>query len=153
MYELITLYTKNVHFTFNNKVSIQNHGVAMGSPFELVLINIFIVEIETFLIPNLSSTLSSLETFCWWYYLFCEERLHQIFSRYLEEEIDEKIPFLDAQVVRNNHVNTAVTRNKTNNNIYLKWKSIGTNSWKWGTLRTINTRAFEISSTNKFLQE
>ena len=64
MYELITLYTKNVHFTFNNKVSIQNHGVAMGSPFELVLINIFIVEIETFLIPNLSSTLSSLETFC-----------------------------------------------------------------------------------------
>ena len=87
------------------------------------------------------------------FFLDTLSNFHKKCKIYLEEEIDEKIPFLDAQVVRNNHVNTAVTRNKTNNNIYLKWKSIGTNSWKWGTLRTINTRAFEISSTNKFLQE
>lgn len=76
MHELINLCTKNVHFTFNNKIYIQNDGVAMGSPLDTVLANIFMVELETTLISNLSSKLSSLERFYWWLYLLCEERPH-----------------------------------------------------------------------------
>ena len=53
--ELLYLCTKNVQFTFNNKIYIQNDGVAMGSPLGLVLANIFTVELETALIPNFSS--------------------------------------------------------------------------------------------------
>ena len=73
MHELTNLCTKNVHFTFNNKIYIQNDGVAMGSP---VLANIFMVDLETTLISNLISKLSSLERFYWWLYLLCEERPH-----------------------------------------------------------------------------
>ena len=71
-----------------------------------------------------------------------------------EEEIDEKIPFLDTVLVRNNHyIDTGVYRKKTNTYIYVNRNSFEPNSWKWGTLRTLVTRPFEICSTDKFLEE
>ena len=54
MKELLILCTKNVHFTFNNESYIQVDGVAMGSPVGPVLANIFMVELETSVIPNLT---------------------------------------------------------------------------------------------------
>ena len=54
MKELLFLCTKNVHFTFNNQIYIQLDGVAMGSPLGPVLANIFMVELETSVIPNLN---------------------------------------------------------------------------------------------------
>ena len=63
--ELLYLCTKNVHFTFNNKLYIQNDSVAMGSLLGPVLANVFMAELETGLIPNLSSKLLSFwERFC-----------------------------------------------------------------------------------------
>ena len=59
MCKLLYLCTKNVHFTFNNKIYIQNDGVTMGLPLGLFLANMFMVELETTLIPNLSGKLSS----------------------------------------------------------------------------------------------
>ena len=53
MRELLYLCTKNVHFALNNKIYIQNEGVAMGSPLGPVLANVFKVELETVSIPNL----------------------------------------------------------------------------------------------------
>ena len=76
LHEFINLCMKNGHFTFNNKIYIQNNGVAMSSPLDPVLANIFMVELETTLISNLSSKLSSLERFYWWLYLLCAERPH-----------------------------------------------------------------------------
>ena len=71
-----------------------------------------------------------------------------------EEEIDEKIPFLDTLLVRNNHyIDTGVYRKKTNTHIYVNWNSFEPNNLKWGTLRTLVTRPFEICSTDKFLEE
>ena len=55
MKELLILCTKNVHFTFNNETYIQVDCVAMGSPLGPVLANIFMVELETSVIPNLSN--------------------------------------------------------------------------------------------------
>ena len=41
-----------MHFTFNNEIYIQNDGVAVGSPLEPVLANVFMVEFENALFPN-----------------------------------------------------------------------------------------------------
>ena len=53
MENLLTLCTKNVHFTLNNKIYVQNDGVAMGSPLEPILANAFMLELENTLIPRL----------------------------------------------------------------------------------------------------
>ena len=55
MKELLIFCTKNIHFTFNNETYIQVDGVAMGSPLGPVLANIFMVELETSVIQNLSN--------------------------------------------------------------------------------------------------
>ena len=48
MKELSLLCTKNVHFSFNNKLYQQLDGVAMGSPSpSSVIAGIFMVELET----------------------------------------------------------------------------------------------------------
>ena len=53
MKELLLLCTKNVHFTFNGQTFIQVDGVAMGSPLAPLLADIFMIELERSLIPNL----------------------------------------------------------------------------------------------------
>ena len=41
MKKLLTICTKNVHFSFNNDIYIQIDGVAMGSPLGSVIANIW----------------------------------------------------------------------------------------------------------------
>ena len=53
MKELLLLCTKNVHFTFNQRIYIQLDGVAMGSPLVPLLADIFMIELERSIIPNL----------------------------------------------------------------------------------------------------
>ena len=53
MKELLNLYTKSVHFTFEGNMYVQNDGVAMGSPLGPFLANIFMVELERSVIPTL----------------------------------------------------------------------------------------------------
>ena len=45
----------NFCFTFNNETYIQVDNVAMGSPLVSVLVNMFPVELETSIIPNVSN--------------------------------------------------------------------------------------------------
>ena len=54
MKELLYLCTKNVHFSFNNEIYMQNDGEVMDSPLEPVLANIFMVELERTAIQSLS---------------------------------------------------------------------------------------------------
>ena len=51
--KLLTLCTKNVHFSFNNEIYIQIDGVAMSSPLGSVIANKFMVELETTVVPKL----------------------------------------------------------------------------------------------------
>ena len=52
--ELLILFTKNVHFTFSGKAFVQTDGLAVGSPLRPVLADIFLVEFENTLVPNLT---------------------------------------------------------------------------------------------------
>ena len=52
--ELLELCTKQVHFSFNNTMYKQSDGVAMGSPLGPVLAGIFMVDLETKVLPTLS---------------------------------------------------------------------------------------------------
>ena len=54
MKELLILCTKNVHFTFDNVIKVKNGGLAMGSPPGPVLSDIFMIELETSLSPQLN---------------------------------------------------------------------------------------------------
>ena len=56
MKELL-ICTKKIHFTFDNVIKVQNDGVAMGSPLGSVLSDIFMIELETSLLPGLTDYL------------------------------------------------------------------------------------------------
>ena len=45
MKEMLTLWTKNVYFTFNGKIYVQTTDVAMGSPLGPALADIFMTEL------------------------------------------------------------------------------------------------------------
>ena len=53
MKEMLTLCTKNVHFTYNRKIFVQTDGVAMGSPLGPVFADIFMIELEKSLLPDI----------------------------------------------------------------------------------------------------
>ena len=53
MEELLILCTTNVHLTFDNVIKVQNDGVVMGSSLGPALSDIFMVELETSLLPEL----------------------------------------------------------------------------------------------------
>ena len=52
--ELLYLCTKKVHFMFNDKLYIQNDGVAMGSPLGPLLANILMTSLEEEVTPKLT---------------------------------------------------------------------------------------------------
>ena len=56
--EMLLLCTKKIHFTFNGKTYIQTDGVAMGLPLGPVLADIFMIELEKSLLPELTSYIS-----------------------------------------------------------------------------------------------
>ena len=72
----------------------------------------------------------------------------------IEIESENKISFLDVLLIRSNSlISTKVYRKNTNTDIYTNWKSFPPNNWKWRTLKTLVTRAFDICSTDEYLKE
>ena len=50
MKKLLTLYIKNLHFSFNNEIYIQTDDAVMDSPLGPVIANIFMIELENTLV-------------------------------------------------------------------------------------------------------
>ena len=69
-------------------------------------------------------------------------------------ETDSKISYLDALVISDssNNINTTVYRKSTNNDIYLNWESFAPGKWKWGTLKTLTKRAYDVCSNQELLK-
>ena len=53
MRKLLTLYTKNAHFSFKNEIYIQIEDVTRSSPLGPMVANIFMAELENTLVPKL----------------------------------------------------------------------------------------------------
>ena len=165
MKELLYLCTKNAHFTLNSKTYVQIDGVAMGSPLGPVFTNIFMVELEQNIIPTLSKDVSLWKRYvddticfvnsnCINHVLELLNSFHSNVKFTIEIEKENKIASLDILLIRNKDlVNTTVYRKKTNTDLYINWKSFSPNSWKWGTLKTLVSRAHDICLTEKYLKE
>ena len=129
----------------------------MGSPLGPVLANIFMVELEQNIIPTSSNNMSLWKRYVEDTICFVLQTLISYPTNIkciIEIETENKISFLDVLLIRkNSFISTKVCRKNTNTDIYIDWKSFAPNNWKWGTLKTLVTRAFEICSTNEYLKE
>ena len=162
---LLELCTKDMHFSFNEEIYKQINGVAMGSPLGPVLANIFMVELENNIIPSLNDKVS-----LWFRYVddtftFIKKGevenvksvlngFHENIKFTHEREADNKISFLDVNVIKNcdGSFETDIYRKKTDTNVYLNWKSFAPKAWKVGTLKGLFRRAFIVCSTKQFLE-
>ena len=149
MKELLLLCTKNIHFTFNNDIYQQCHGVAVGSPMGTVIAGIFMVELERTLLPRLTEymtpwkryvddTIATIKLTSIDHVLMILNTFHKNIKFTYELEINKKISFLDVLLIRKNDtLETAIYRNSTNNGVYLDWDSFAPKYWKRSTLRSI----------------
>ena len=46
-----------------------------------------------------------------------------------------------------------VCQKSTNNDMYLNWESFAPGEWKWGTLKTLTKRAYDVCSNQELLQK
>ena len=108
---LLQLCTKELHFSFNEKLYKQVDGVVMGNPLGPVIANIFMVELENTEVPKLSHLLKD-----WYRYVddtiaFVKDAHTETIMSVLnnhhtdikfthEAEEDGAIPFLDVHIQR-----------------------------------------------------
>ena len=134
----------------------------MGSTLSAVLANIFMVELETSIIPNLNDKIKLWKRFVDDTYCFAKSEytnnillalnsFHQNIKFTIEIEKEDAIPFFDVLIIRKaRKIETTVYRKKTCTDLYMNWYSYAPNNWKWGTLVL---RAHVNCSTIKYLED
>ena len=147
--ELLLLCTKKVHFTFDGKIYMEVDGVAMGSPLGPVLADIFMIELEKTILPELTECVKYWERYADDTISFvklgtvnCIITKSNSFDnniQFTSEEGDKgTLPFLDVLIQKKgNSVVTSIFRKPTNTDIYLNWNAFAPNTWIRGTLKTL----------------
>ena len=142
MKKLLLLCTKNVHFTFNNKIYQQCDGVAIGFPLGPVITGIFMVELERTLLPRLTEymtpwkryvddTIATRKLTSIDHVLMILNTFHKNIKFTYELEINKKISCLDISLIRKNDIlETTIYRKSTNNGVYLQWDFFAPKNWK-----------------------
>ena len=165
MEKLLTLCPKHVHFSFNNEIYIQLDGVAMGSPLEPVIANIFMVELEITLVSKLEDHVQKWrcfvdDTFAYVkigsveYVLSVLNSFHKNIKFTYEEEQNNTLRFLDVLFIRDGEkLYTTVYRKDTHNDLYIHWNSFIPISWKRGTLKSLISRAYIVCSSETLLEK
>ena len=164
--ELLELCTKEMHFTFDEKVYRQTDGVCMGSPLGPVLANVFMVHLEETLVPQLQEEMPIWKRYVDDTFSMVKKgKRNEIISilnsfhpniKFTHEiEKEEQIAFLDVLLKREEDgtLQTSVYRKPTSNSIYIHWESYAPKQWKIGTLSGIIRRAHEICSTEESLRQ
>ena len=78
--------------------------------------------------------------------------LHSMVKFTMEIGQNSTIPFLDVLLIRiQQKIHTTVYRKNTSTNLYIHWISFPPNNWKWGTLKTLVSRAYKTCWTDEYL--
>ena len=162
MVETLTLCTKNVHFAFESRTYVQTDFVATGSHLGAVLVDIFMIELENSLLPNLTKYITFWSRYADDKICFVKtsttEFIISLLKRFnkniqFEEEKNETIPFLDILISqRKKDIPTTVYRTSTCNDVYLNWNASAPATWKRGDIETLVERAHVICSTDQLLE-
>ena len=141
-------------FTLRCKViKVQNDGMAMGSPLRPVLSDIFVIELETFLLPELIDYIQFwkryvYDTICFIkvgsvnYILSVLNSFDVNIKFTYELEHKSKLPFIGVLLRRSGKkIYTTVYRKAINNDVHLNWSVFAPISLKRGTLKTLIERA------------
>ena len=125
MRNLLLLCTKNIHFCFGGDIYEQKDVVAMGSLLGLVLAGIFMIELETRIIPTVTDNISHWRKYLDDAFVFIKKgyvehvlaRLNSFRNKIqftYELENQNKLPFLDVLLIRRrNEIETTVYRKST----------------------------------------
>jgi hypothetical protein len=166
---LLTHATKSSCFLFNGIYYYQVDGVAMGSPLGPTLANAFLCHHEIVWLNNCPPQFKPV------YYkryvddiiVFFKDKKHvKKFLRYLnsrhpnitftiEEEENDRLPFLDIEIRRENgKLVTSVYKKNTFSGVYLNFDSYLPKQYKQGLIYSLLFRAFKICSDKiKFRKE
>ena len=165
MKDFLLLWTKNVHFSYDDKLYSQKDGVAKGSPLGPVIAGTFMVVLERNAIPKLSTdmakwkryvddTITYIKPSSINYVLSVLNSFHKNIKFTFEEEKDNKISFLDVLILRKgSSIQTTVYRKVTHNDVYLQWGSFSPNIWKVETLKTLLLIALVVCSNEQLLNK
>ena len=105
MKEMLILCTKNVHYIFESRIYVQTDGIALGSPLGPVLADIFMIQLENSLLPNLTNYITFWKQYVDDTICFVKTATAEFITSVLnsfdkniqitfEEENDETVPFL-----------------------------------------------------------
>ena len=120
-----------MHFSFNNDIYIQIDGVAMGSQLGPILTNIFMVELETVLVPKLKNHIKKRrnfvdDTFVYVkrgsieYILSVRNSFHDNIKFTYKQENNDKLPILDVLFIRDCEKTNTVFRKDKHTDLYLQ---------------------------------
>ncbi|XP_021967789.1 uncharacterized protein LOC110862888 [Folsomia candida] len=154
---LLRLCTFASYFHLEEKYYKQNHGTAMGSPLSPVMAEFFLQTLELTLIR------SNPHIYFWRRFvddILCiirrrrKDQILQMINNFhpsiqftMEEEIDERIPFLDILIYPKNDFSLGhyIYRKPTQTSRYLNFRSFHPRAHKIGVIDTLLTRAIQLS--------
>ena len=154
--KLLLRCTREVEFSFNNQMFRQIDGVAMGSPLGPILANVFLGYCESLIPeecwPELYKRYVD-DTFSLFIggkqlaveFLAVLSRIHPSLQFTMEGETEDRLPFLDALVIRERRrFSTTVYRKPTATGVYTRWESFCPTSRKLALVRSLVLRAKRI---------
>ena len=159
--EMLQLATHDTHFLFNEKLYKQTDGVAMGSPLGPLFANIFMSHMEKQFLDNCDPTYKPKlyrryvdDTFCLFNnrdealkFLEYINKIHPNIKFTIEEEIENKLPFLDIEIFKiESSFATSVFRKKTFTGLGSHFYSFTPFKYKISAIKTLIHRAYHLSS-------
>ena len=158
---LLEIATTNQLFQFNGQLYQQTDGVAMGSPLGPLMASVFMCHLEEKLTRNslmpqlykryvddtlarMSSSDVAVE------FLITLTGLHPSLTFTLELPVDNKIPFIGIEIVKNRtKLETQVYRKPTNTGLLLHFQRHTDKCYKDSLLKTMIHRAYALLSTTE----
>ena len=163
--KLLEIATTNQLFQFDGQLYEQTDGVAMGSPLGPLMANVFMCHLEEKLtrdglMPHLyrryvDDTLARMpNTDATTMFLTTLNGLHPSLSFTMELPVDDRIPFIGIDIIKNGtKLETRVYRKPTNTGLLLHFNSHTGRRYKDSLLKTMLHRAYALSSTTQAFDE